>query len=132
MIQGVVESLEIRLPIKVAGAPGQEANLLAVLDTGFTGHLSLPVDIIQLLDLEWDSVARGTLADGSHCFFDVYEGRIEWDGVWLPVFVHETDTTPLVGMGLLVGYELTVKVCHQGMVLIQPLPDTPGTHEETR
>ncbi len=130
MIQGIVESSEIRVPVKIGGATGQEVDLQAVLDTGFTGHLTLPADVIQHLNLEWVSVARGALADGSFCFFDVFEARVRWVGAWLTVVVHASDSAALVGMALLDGYELTAEVCQHGKVLIRPLAENSASLPE--
>jgi predicted aspartyl protease len=71
MITGIVEGLEARVPIRIKGSAGQEAPIVAVVDTGFTGSLTLPPALVNALHLRWQKVERGTLADGSECLFDV-------------------------------------------------------------
>jgi predicted aspartyl protease len=48
-------------------------------------------------------VDRGTLADGSECLFDVYEGSVMWNRKRRRILVDEADADPLVGMRLLRG-----------------------------
>ena len=83
--------------------------------------MTLPPTLISALGLRWQSVGRGTLADGSTCLFDVYEAKVLWDRRMLRVLVSEADTDPLVGMELLIGYELNIKVKKRGKVTIKRL-----------
>lgn len=108
--------------MKVKGPRGRERDIEAVIDTGFTASLTLPPAVIAALGLRWQSVDRGTLADGSECLFDVYEVKVVWDGKLRRVLVNEADTDPLVGMLLLRGYELKMKVRSRGKVTIKRLP----------
>ena len=43
----------------------------AVIDTGFSGFLTLPAGIIAELDLTWKGRDIATLGDGSSCIFGV-------------------------------------------------------------
>jgi len=122
MITGVVESDEARIRLKVTGPRRQEREVEAVIDTGYTASLTLPPSLVAALDLSWQSVDRGTLADGSECLVDVFEAEVVWDGQPRRILVDEADTDPLVGMALLRGYELTMQVCSRGQVTIKRLP----------
>jgi hypothetical protein len=64
----------------------------------------------------------GILADGSVSSFDVYQAKVVWDGRVRPVFVDEFDSTSLVGLALLRGYEYKMQVRAQGKVSIKRLP----------
>jgi predicted aspartyl protease len=44
----------------------------AVIDTGFTGFLSLPTAIISTLNLPWAASDIVTVGDGSETLFDLY------------------------------------------------------------
>ncbi len=121
MITGVVKSDEASVRLKVKG-PRREQDVEAVIDTGYTALLTLPPSLITALGLKWQSVDRGTLADGSECLVDVYEANVEWDGKPRRILVDETDTAPLIGMGLLSGYELRIQVRPRGKVTITALP----------
>src|SRR6266849_4554507 len=126
MITGVVEALEGRIRLMVRGPRKRERQVEAVVDTGYTGFLSLPPDVVSSLGLRWKTFGRGILADGSECLFDVYVAKVVWDGKERRVLVDEADTDPLVGMALLSGYELKMQVRSRGMVTIKRLPDRGG------
>jgi len=121
MIIGLVQAREARIRLKVRGPDGHEQEIEAVLDTGYTASLTLPPALIAALSLPWQSLDRGTLADGSDCLFDVYEAMVVWDGKPRRVLVDEADADPLIGMALLNGYELKVQVRTGGMVTIKRL-----------
>ncbi len=122
MIHGLVELDQGRIRLMVKGTQGREVEIDAVLDTGYTAALTLPPRIIGELGLRWLSVDRGTLADGSECLFDVFEGKVIWDGKVRRILVDEADTDSLVGMGLLNGHELKMQVRPHGKITIKPLP----------
>lgn len=93
----------------------------AVIDTGFTGSLSLPPELIAKLGLEFSGQSHAELADGSDRVFDIYEGVVVWDDSERLIDVYEADAIPLVGMSLLSGYQLKIDVQHEGDVSIQRL-----------
>ena len=119
MITGVIQSGEGRIRLKVKGRQGREKEAEAVVDTGYTGPLTLPAAVIAALDLRWQNVGRATLADGSECIFDVYEAKVAWDGIVREILVEEADTDPLVGMRLLKGFELKMQVRSRGKITIK-------------
>jgi clan AA aspartic protease len=122
MIRGVVTAdREARVRLSVRGPAGQLQKIRAVIDTGFDGSLTLPPPLIALLGLPWRRRGRAVLADGSDCLFDIYEAIIVWDRRRHRIAVDAANTTPLVGMGLLNGYELNVQVRTGGKVTIQRL-----------
>jgi clan AA aspartic protease len=107
MILGNVNAnREAIIQLAVLGENGQRQGIKAVIDTGYTGFLTLPPTIITALSLTWYTRQEGILGDGSVCMFDVYEASIIWDGQVKAIEVNEAETHPLVGMGLLEGYEL--------------------------
>jgi clan AA aspartic protease len=126
MITGLVKADEGRIRLRVRGTQGRAREVEAVVDTGYTASLTLPPTLIAALGLRWQSLDRGTLADGSECLFDVYEGKVIWDGKVRRVLVDEADTDPLVGMGLLRGYELKMQVRSRGKVTIKRLRSKPN------
>jgi clan AA aspartic protease len=123
MILGSVTSrYEAVLRLEVRGPLGQVESVDAVIDTGFDGWLTLPRAAISRLGLAWRSRARALLADGSESIFDIHEGTVIWDGQARQASVDESDVTPLVGMGLLHGFELNLEVRRAGLVTIRALP----------
>jgi clan AA aspartic protease len=125
MITGTVKAGEARIHLKVKGSRGREQEIEAVIDTGYTASLTLPPALVAALGLPWHGVSSAFLADGSECPFDVYVGKVMWDGKERQVFVDELDTTPLVGMALLNGYELKMQVRSRGKITIKRLPKAP-------
>jgi clan AA aspartic protease len=121
MITGVVQFGEGRIRLQVKGLRGREQEVEAVIDTGYTASLTLPPALIQALGLRWQTVDRVKLADGSTCMFDVYEGKVVWDGKVRQILIDEADADPLVGMRLLKGYELSMQVRYRGKVAIKRL-----------
>ena len=93
----------------------------AVIDTGFTGFLSLPATIITELDLAWSYRERATLGDGSETLFDIYDATVIWNGQLREIEISSADTDPLVGMSLLRGYRLQVDTIEGGLVSISSL-----------
>lgn len=92
------------------------------MDTGFTGSLLLPWELIAELGLPFFSTIRGVLGDGSESLFKFYEGTILWDGQLRRISIGATGADPLLGMGLLYGSELTIEVIEGGRVVIRELP----------
>jgi clan AA aspartic protease len=122
MIIGGVRARDPRIRVTLRGFRGLQQEIEAVVDTGYTGWLSLPPAVIAALNLSWQTVGRGLLADGSVSTFDVYQAKVLWDGRLRRVFVDEFDATPLVGMMLLRGYEYKMQVRARGRVTIKRLP----------
>jgi clan AA aspartic protease len=106
----------------IRGFRGRQQEIEAVVDTGYTGWITLPPMVIAALNLSWRNFGRGILADGSVSLFDVYQAKVVWHGRDRPVFVDELDATPLVGMALLRSCELNVQVRAKGKVTIKRLP----------
>jgi clan AA aspartic protease len=122
MMTGTVSRDEAVMRLEVRGRRGHTTEIAAVIDTGFTAWLTLPSAIVAELGLRWHSFGRGTLADGSETFFDIFEGSVVWDGRARRIRVHVFDADPLVGMALLRGYALNMDVRSRGRVTIKRLP----------
>lgn len=122
MIQGTVnQRCEAILPLVVGNASGQRQLINAVIDTGFNGFLTLPSAMITALNLPWNASDIVTLGDGSEALFDLYAATIIWDGQYRDVDVAESETEPLIGMGMLYGYRLQIDAVEGGRVSIEVL-----------
>jgi clan AA aspartic protease len=122
MIVGIVRAREPLIRLTIRGFRGVQQEIEAVVDSGYTGWLTLPPTAIASLNLGWQTFGRGILADGSVRTFDVYQAKVVWDGRLRRIFVDEFDATPLVGMALLRGYEFKMQVRARGRVTIKRLP----------
>jgi clan AA aspartic protease len=121
MMHGIVnQSCEATLPIIVKN--GTETQLIdTVIDTGFSGFLTLPPNIISVLNLTWEGRDVATLGDGTSCIFEVYIAIVIWDGQYREVYINESETVPLIGMKLLRGYDLRIETIEGGNVEIKQL-----------
>lgn len=133
-IYGAVEltedGLEPEVPLNVVqvfdvgiAPPGKEfeEEVRAVVDTGFTGELTLPEEHIRELGYSYWGTIDGTLADGSEVQMNLYEGRILWHDRDRDILVGAADGQALVGMELLSGSRLTVEATPGGEVRIEEL-----------
>jgi clan AA aspartic protease len=116
------DAREAVIALEVLGAHGDRAEIEAVIDTGFTGFLTLPADLVRSLSLPLRGSRDVVLADGSVVGLDVYRGRVVWHDQALPVAVLESEGGPLVGMALLRGSELRLRAVDGDDVLIEELP----------
>jgi clan AA aspartic protease len=122
IIGNVNTKREAVLQLAVFGKNQQLQGIKAVIDTGYTGFLTLPSTIITTLGLTWYMQQEGILGDGSLCVFNVYEASVIWDGQTTTIEINESEADPLVGMGLLEGYELKIQAVAGGLVTITALP----------
>ena len=93
----------------------------AVIDTGFSGFLTLPSNLIVALNLTWKGRDIATLGDGNSCIFDVYIADIIWDGEYRTIDINQSETVPLIGMRLLRGYDLHIQTIEGGDVTIKKI-----------
>ncbi len=120
MIHGVVSrNREATISLVIVNESRQTKLITAVIDTGYTGFLSLPSEIITELNLSWTGIDRGTLGDGSEVTFDVYAAKVIWDGEYRDIPINEAETDPLVGISLLYGYDLHIQTVEGGSVTIK-------------
>jgi clan AA aspartic protease len=120
MITGTINvDYEAVIRLFVQGPSGPAHEVDAIIDTGFNGFLTLPPALVTALGLIRRSRGRALLANGSEELFDIYGVIVLWDGQRRYVEADAVDTTPLVGMSLLDGYDLHIQVTEGGQVVIQ-------------
>lgn len=119
---GPLTYLQPRIEIGVAGSDGVFKTLSVVVDTGFTGWLTLPPGLVQELGLQHQGIRSVTLADGQEARVELYAALISWNDQVLPRLVHQSDSVPLVGMYLMTGYHLAMDVRAGGAVTLSELP----------
>lgn len=123
MIQGMVNAnIEAIVRLVIAGPNSQDQPVDAVIDTGFSGSLTLPPAIIAALQLAWLGREEGTLADGSVDLFDVYLASVLWDGHARVIEIEAVNAQPLLGMDLLRRHSLHIEVVNGGAISITALP----------
>ena len=122
MILGVVNSTrEAVIQIAIVGEQKQLKSLPAIIDTGYTGDLTMPKSII--LELGWLrlGVQEAILGDGSSHDFEVYAGMIIWDGNFKRVEVNASTNGSLIGIGLVEGWKLEIEAKAGGDVKLTQL-----------
>jgi clan AA aspartic protease len=122
MITGVVTAArQAVVPLLLRDATGGERRLQAIIDTGINGALALPPSLVESLGLEWRGQDSATLADNVERLFSFYEAVVVWDSERRRIEAVAADGPVLVGMALLAGYELTIRVVPAGTVTISPM-----------
>ena len=120
MIAGVVNAAyEPVVTLALQGPSGRTREIEAVVDTGFTGFLTVTPALVTELGLEFRNIGRATLADGREVSFPSYGVDVLWDGQRRHIEADAADTTPLVGMRLLDGHSLYMEVQDGGRIVIQ-------------
>ena len=123
MIKGkIVDNQEAIIELEVIGI-NQPEKIEVVIDTGFTGELTLPSDLIDRLGLPRVGDLPVILGDGNEVDVDLYLGIVLWQGEERIGQVLSTDDSKaLVGMSLLYGNRLILDVVTDGEITIETLP----------
>jgi len=120
MISGQVNSnLQAIVRIAVFDTNGAEQEFDAIVDTGFNGSLTLPTILIHSLGLVWRNRGTAIVGDGSVQSCDIYSAVVHWDTQPRNILVEAVDTDPLIGMGLMHQYELTIQAVDGGSVTLE-------------
>ena len=123
MIQGQINAdNEAVIPLRIRSANGQEIDFDAVIDTGFSGYVTLPPATIATLQLPFQQRQTYVLGDNSQVQFDVYLATVVWDGQARDIAVLAADGGVLVGMRMLRGYQVFLDVIDGGDVRIELRP----------
>ncbi len=123
MIKGKIsENQQALLPIDIIDGEGRPRSLEVILDTGFTGYLTLPPESIRQLGLTSIGQRTFELANGELFEFAAYLAMVSWHGRLRDVLVLQSDSVPLLGMTLLWGSRVTVDALDDGEVIIEALP----------
>ena len=113
--------LEARVNIDIAGSNRDFRSIEVVVDTGFTGFLTLPESVIDEIGLDTFGQRPAILANGELRMFDIYGAVIRWQGQERVAIVHESDGKSLLGMALLTGNRIIVDAREAGDVSIESL-----------
>ena len=109
------------MSLPVRGPEGQEREIEAVIDTGYSGNLTLPQGLVAELGLPFVIRSWSVLADGTVVRFDVHSATVVWNDRERRVDVDAVGMSPLVGMSLLDAHSLYVEITAGGPVVIEAL-----------
>jgi predicted aspartyl protease len=122
MITGsVVAGREAIIPVSLLGTNGRVEPIDAILDTGFTGFLTLPLPQIARLGFPYEGIIHARLGDGREVELDMFVGMVLWEGQAREALLLAAEGKALVGMALLAGYRVTLDVAPGGLVMIDRL-----------
>lgn len=121
MMTGTVVDGRPTVLLIVRGPDEQEAEIEAVIDTGFSGFLALPAGAVVALGLPFLNYFTALLADGGLARLEVYGGWVVWNGVEQEIEVLAAGREALLGVSLLVGHDLHIEFTDGGRVTIDPL-----------
>ena len=120
MIEGVVNAAhEAVVTLHVQEPQGRPRVIEAVVDTGYSGFLTLPTELVTELGLPFAYMGQAFLANDAQVAFDVHYVTVLWDGQPRDIEADATGSTPLVGMLLLDNHDLSIQVREGGHVVIQ-------------
>lgn len=123
MITGLVTAkLEAKIGLFIEDSNGQTHAVDATIDTGFSGLMSLPSAVVATLGLTWLHDREVQLVDGSVVRLDLYSAVVIWDGQARNVEIYACDSNPLIGMKMLAGHEVRMRVVDCGPVWIDVVP----------
>lgn len=117
--------LEPWLTISVADSDGELHQVHVIVDTAFTGCLTLPEAVIRRLGLVREGVQQATVASGEVESFDYCEISVQWHDQCHTVQVFESIDQSLLGTELLEGSRVTVDTWEGGDVMIEEIPPEP-------
>jgi len=98
---------------------GEPVEVSAVVDTGFSGFLTLPISILERLGLSQTDTEEAALADGSVLRFGVYEVTLDWDEEERTVPAYATESAALLGISMLMGSIGTFEFIDGGTVTLE-------------
>ena len=111
---------EAVIELEVVGL-NQPARIEAVIDTGFTGYLTLPSTLIDRLKLQQAGEQITILGNENRVVLKRHVAKVLWHGAERNVYVLQAEGGPLIGMSLLYGSRLILDVVTDGNVTIDAL-----------
>jgi clan AA aspartic protease len=121
MILGKFVDGRVVLPVKFCIANDTDIAIDCVVDTGFNDYLTLPTQVVSVMNLPLYTTTLVRLADGSQSSIPIHAARIRWDDLEQLIPVLATGIKPLLGTALLQGFCLTVEFVDDGMVKVKKM-----------
>ena len=101
------------------GPEGRTRRIEAVIDTGYSGYLTLSAELVAELELPFAYMGQAFLANDAEAHFDVHDVTVLWDGQPRQIKVDAMGSIPLAGMLLLDSHSLHIDVEYGGSVIIR-------------
>jgi clan AA aspartic protease len=121
MIIGKIVDRKIIIPVTFLLSAEMIFSVEFVLDTGFNGYLTLPVNAVGAMNLPLFSTTATILADGSQSSIPTHIATIDWHGQELLAPVLAMGGKPLLGTGLLDRCRLVVEFTEDRSIELEKL-----------
>ena len=121
MIVGKIVDGRVVLPVNFCITEGTDLAIDCVVDTGFNDYLTLPTQVVAVMNLPLYTTTLVRLADGTQSSIPIHAARIRWDDIEQLVPVLATGIKPLLGTALLHGFCMTVEFIDNGTVKVEKL-----------
>jgi clan AA aspartic protease len=122
MMSGQVANLHALMPVPFRSPGRPDLSIEFVVDTGFTGFLTLPPAAVAALGLTFLEDTPASLANDQIVSLAVHVATILWNGSERLVRVIAAGRRPLLGTALLDGTYLGVDFTDGGEVTITARP----------
>jgi clan AA aspartic protease len=110
---------DIFIVVTVQNDEGEQQTLDLLLDTGFSGHLALPLTVVHSLGLQQSDWESAMLADGRVTQFPVYEITVLWHDEERLVTALAGEDIALLGVAMLRGSVTTLEFVDSNTVTIE-------------
>jgi predicted aspartyl protease len=107
------------IPIRFRGPTGRDKVVRAMIDTGSTVALTIPLDLITELEFDAISIGYAVMADGSECEYRTYNIEFLWGDEWHRFTAPALGTESLIGVPLLAGSTLQIDYVPGGTVAVR-------------
>ena len=109
------------VPLTILDGSGNPQTLRVVLDTGFTGQVSLPERYVRQLGIRINRYIQGRPATGETIRIPAGRATVIWQGRTRIVEVLQLDSDPLLGMDFLWQHRIIIDAVTNGAVTVTPL-----------
>ena len=120
MVGEFLPNREFVVDLRIHNDEGEQISVSAIVDTGFSGYLTLPISIIERLNLPQTDTEEASLADGSVVRFGAYQVIVNWDDEERTVTALAAEGSPLLGISMLMGSIGTFEFQEGGQVIFEP------------
>lgn len=118
MMTGSVIALHLLLKVPFQAANGTFYDVECVVDTGFTGFLTLPPQDVETLGLPHVRTMGAYLADNSLVRISVHRAAIRWQDQEREVEMLAMGVRPLLGTLLLASHKLFADFVENGLLQV--------------
>ena len=114
-------SRHVLAELQIGNSSQLQTRLEFLVDTGFTGEIILPEEIVAELGLQYETQMTSYLADGSAIQTHVFNAIVLWHGEQRQVEILALGDRPLLGMSMLEDNDIAIRCRDHGLVEIETI-----------